>query len=70
MPEFLSKFLSNFLSLLVTRISVGQVQGASSADYCACVQGTFLFEDRCKVGAAGPQDVWPVEVSPSLAMIK
>ena len=55
MPEFLSKFLS----LLVTRISVAQVQGATSADYCACVQGTFLFEDRCKVGAGGPQEFGP-----------
>eukprot|EP00435_Cladocopium_sp_Y103_P020125 s928_g4.t3 len=30
-----------------------QVQGASSADYCACVQGTFLFADRCKACTEG-----------------
>ena len=28
----------------------GQVQGASSVDFCACVQGTFMWEDQCKAG--------------------
>lgn len=30
-----------------------QVQGASSSEYCACVEGTFLYQERCMTCSEG-----------------